>query len=286
MRFGRRGILAAGVLAPLPAHAQRRASRLSAAVAFMPDSAALEAFLAAPATAAIEAHLRFESDFPDDVIAFVDVEWIEGLSAPRFVAGADWMALVGVQRSGALWVGAGTEAQRAGTPSTARAWRILQVGRRLDPATWYRLRVSADFNRRRFIGASIEAGGWRRDVDLRGIPLDYPNVMPFDRAAVVAIVGAMRGRDMMRDGGAPLVRFDDVTVEASGPARPAAMLFRDGFERQAVVPPQPPPGPLIRLDAYERGRWYREREEALFRPEMVSFARSGTRVGVADARLD
>jgi hypothetical protein len=280
-------VLAAGVLGlARPAAAQRRASRLSAAVAFAADSPALEAFLAAPGIASIEAHLRFEADFPDDVIAFADIEWIEGMSAPRFIAGADWMALVGLQRGGALWVGAGTEAQRAGTPSRERAWRILPLGRRLEPATWYRLRVTADFNRRRFVGAELEGGGWRRDVDLRGIPLDYPNVMPFDRAAVVAIVGAMRGRDMMRRPGTPEVRFDEVTIGTAGPARPPALLFRDGFERQAVVLPQPPPAALIRLDAYERGRWYKEREEALFRTELVSFARSGTRVGMADARLD
>ena len=168
MAFGRRGILAAGALAATPAHAQPRQSRLSAAVAFMPDSAALDAFLAAPATAAIEAHLRFEA-----------------------------------------------------AASSARSWRAAGCA---APST--------------------------------------------------------------RAGGAPQVRFDDVALEASGPGRPAALLFRDGFERQAVVPPQPPPGPLIRLDGYERGRWYREREEAVFRPEMVSFARSGRRVGVADARLD
>lgn len=195
------------------------------------------------------------------------------------------MALVGVQRSGAVWVGAGTEAQRAGTPSRERAWRILALPRRLEGGNWYRLRIQADFNRRRFTGCEIEGAGLRRDFDLRGIPLDFPNPAPFDQGALLAIVGAMRGRETMRRAGTPLVQFDDVTLAVTSRAG-TRLLFLDGFERQAVVPPQPPPAVPIRLDAYDRGRWYKEREEALFRPAMAAFARSGTRVGVADARLD
>jgi hypothetical protein len=62
-------------------------------------------------------------------------------------------------------------------------------------------------------------------------------------------------------------------------------IFFNDFEQQTEVGPQPITTPTIRLGNYTPGRWYLERGESLFRIEESSFARSGRRVGVADANL-
>jgi hypothetical protein len=274
-----------GLVAALAFSATARQSRLSGAVAFAPDTPATAAFLARPGVGYVQAHVRFGPDLADDVIIFLDQELLEGLAQPRWIKGGDWMAFVGVQRAGGVWVGGGSEASLRGEPSRDRKWRIHDLKRRLEPDTWYRLRIVADFATRHFVSFSIQGGGLDATIDLAGVPLDYPNYMPFDAAGMIYIVGAMRGRSMMRREGVPLVYFDDIEGGIVHPDGRTERLFQDDFESQADVGPQPLTTPTVRLSNYTRGRWYLERAESVFRIETAPFARTGKRVGVADANL-
>lgn len=260
-----------------------RESRLSGAVALVARSPEVQSFLRNPGTGYVQGFVRFGADMPDDVIMFVDQEWLEGVDQPKHVKGGDWMAVVGVQRGGAIWVGAGTG---AALPSKERDWKIFDLRQRLQADMWYRLRVVADFGQRRFKSFTIEGGALNRTFDLHGLPLDYPNYMPFSRAGMVYIVGAMRGRNMMKQVGTPIVYLDDVEGGIVRPDGTTLRLFFDSFERQDSVGAQPVTSPIIQSDRYEENKWYLERSESLFRIEKVPFARTGARVGVADTDLN
>ena len=256
-------------------------SRLSGAVGFAEDVR----FLSHPGPAYVEAYVRFGADLPADVIMFVDQELLEGVSNYRWTKGGDWMAFVGFQRNGTVWVGGGSEEALAGTPSRERNWKLFELGRELQPDTWYRVRVTADFASRGFLGFEIEGGGLARRLDLSGIPLDYPNYIPFDRGSMIYLVGAVRAREWATQPGRPLIFFDDVSgvvVDGSDERE----IFHNDFESQTEVWPQPVTLPDVNLDRYTMGRWYQENEASLFWIERKSFARSGDAVGVADVTLD
>ncbi|MCB1839653.1 MAG: hypothetical protein H6858_01705 [Rhodospirillales bacterium] len=264
----------------------KRQSRLSAAVAFLPESPELLLFLKKPGLAYAQGYVRFPAGMPDDVILFLDIEMLEGLKSPLWVKGGDWMSYVGLQRTGAVWVTAGTDSTMKGTPSKDRKWEIRSLDQKLQPDTWYRVRVSADFSARHFVSFEIEGGGLSKTIDLSKVTLDYPNYMPFDRGGVIVIPGAMRGRGMMKEDGEPIAYFDDIEagiVLADGTLKP---LFTDGFETQDTLQSQPITLPAIKLDNYKFGYWYKERDEALFSVEEQSFARSGKKVGAANATLE
>jgi hypothetical protein len=267
----------------LPASALE--SRLSGAVAFAPETPKTRAFLKNPSVGYVRAYLRFGPDLADDVIMFVDQEMLEGVAKPRWIKGGDWMGFVGVQRAGGVWIAGGTEATEKGKPSSERKWVIRDLKHRLKPGVWYRLTVIADFAKRRFVSFNIKGSGLDRTIDLSKVRLDYPNYMPFDRAGMIYIVGAMRGRSMMREEGTPIVYFDDVeggVVDANGKLK---RLFFNGFESQTTVGKQPLSGPPIQLDKYRFNHWYKERDKSLVYIEKAPFARSGKSVGVADVNL-
>lgn len=265
----------------------KQSSRLSAAAVFPTPGAAHDAFLTRPGLAYVQAYVRFGSALGDDVIMFVDQELIEGTTKPHWISGGDWMALVGVQRTGVIWIGGGSAETMQGKPSSNRKWELVHLGQRLEPDTWYRLRVVADFARRCFHSFNIQGGTIDRTVDISHNTLDYPNLMPFDRASMIYIVGAMRSASMMKEAGVPLVYIDDVEAGIVRPDGSRQAWFADSFEGQTKIGPQPPiAAKTIRLEHYKPGEWYLERPEALFRIEAQPFAHSGERVGVADVRLD
>jgi len=263
-----------------------RQSRLSAAVGFAQQSADAQSFLRAPGVGYVQAYVRFNDDMPDDVIMAIDQEMLEGVASPLRFKGADWMALVGVQRAGGVWVTAGTPATASGTPSNERNWKIFDLKTRLLPDIWYRMRIEADFGARHFRGFTIEGGDLKRTIDLTDVMLDYPNYMPFSRSSMTYFVAAMRGRGMMRRAGTPLVYFDDVEGGIIRPDGTDHRLFFADFEKQTTVTKQPLSSPVIDLNAYRDGVWYLERDESIFTIQQVPFARSGRFVGVADANLD
>lgn len=196
------------------------------------------------------------------------------------------MSLIGIQRSGAVWVATGTDSTMAGTPSKDRSWKVLSTGQPLKPEAWYRLRIEADFSTREFRSFSVDGPGLNKIFDLRGVKLDYPNAMPFSDRAMTYYGFAMRGRAMItKAGGRPVVYFDDLS---GGTRRDEKDIeaFHDGFETSTKIENQPVTLPTIDLSRYVESSWYLERPEALFKVVGAPFAHGGHFVGVADVDLD
>ena len=266
-------------------HTRSQDSRLSAAVAFTSSGTNIERFLQKPGKGYVQAYLRFGTDMAEDVIMTIDQELLEGISHPLSFKGADWMALVGVQRSGIVWVATGTQETERGVPSKDRAWKIFDLKSRLQPDTWYKVRTEVDFSRHHFHSFTIEGPGLKRVLDLNNLTLDYPNYMPFDSRSMTYYVAAMRGRSMMKREGTPIVYFDDVEAGIEAANGQWDVVFTNDFEKQKEVTKQPVTLPTIKIANYEQGTWYLEREEALFKIEEASFAHSGKHIGVADVHL-
>ena len=268
-----------------PSHSTARQSRLSMAVAAVSSLPSVAPFLQKPGAGYVQAYVRFAPDMPDDVIMTLDQEFIDGVRSPFHASGGDWMALVGVQRSGLLWVAAGTSATMHGIPSTARNWQIKSLGTRLQPNVWYLLRTQADFGTLHFKSFTISGPGINKTIDLSNYTLDYPNYMPFNSRMMTYYVGAMRSANMAKQIGTPVAYFDDVSGGTFWPNGSDHPLFANGFEWQSAVPAQPLTPLPIKVGGYLQGLWYLERAESLFTIQHVPFAHSGSAVGVAKASL-
>lgn len=264
----------------------QRQSRLSYVVAIVSDQPAAKKFLLEPGISFVEGYVRFNSDLPEDVFFGLDQEWVEGVRHPIHVKGGDWMAFVGIQRTGAIWARKGTDKTMGGEPSGNGAWHIASLGQALQPNTWYKIRHTADFSKREFVEFEIEGPGVHKKLDLRGIKVDYPNMIPFDDPCLTYYCGAFRGRSMMKPGGPPVVYYDDIKGGIVGPDGKDNVLFASDFEEGSTILKQPITYPEIHRDKYQQGKWYFERDEALFRIIEVPFARSGKHVGEANASLD
>ncbi len=261
------------------------AARLSALVGFSRAGKTAD-FVKNPGISCVESYFYFEDELKDDVIFGVDQEFIEGTTAPLYLKGGDWMAFVGLQRTGTVWVASGTEATLSGKPSKERKWEILNLGSSLRPKTWYRIQCRADFGTRHFVDMQVEGPGLNKTLDLSKYKLDYPNFMPFDGAAMTYYVHAMRGRSMMKEEGKPIIFFDDLrgSLASKGESRLSEVFYND-CESQPKILKQPVSGPPIKLDNYRDGIFYFERDEA--RAELIEspVAHSGRRLVRLDAGL-
>lgn len=269
---------------------ENRDARLSSAVALVNDGDGIKPFLERPGLSFVQAFVRFDSDLPEDVIFGIDQEFIEGVAKPVYLKGGDWMALVGVQRTGAVWVATGTDDTMKDKPSKDRSWKILDLGQKLQPNTWYRFRIEADFGTRHFRKFTVDGPNVSKTLDLTAHKLDYPNYMPFSDRTMSFYVFAMRGRGLMKagakPGGKPLVYFDDVSGGPITKGGNDIVAFQHGFEEQREIGKQPVTLPVIDLKKYQQGQWYLERDESLFTTQRVRFARSGEFIGVADASIE
>lgn len=236
----------------------------------------------------VSAYLRFPPDTGADVIMGIDQEFTEGVKSPRFVAGGDWMSFVGVQRTGAVWVGAGTDDTMKGKPSKDRNWKIFDIGQPLQPDTWYKLRTVADFHQRQYVSFTLTGPGIDKTFDLSGIYLDYPNYMPFAGAALTNYVVVMRGKSLQQGPSGAAAYFDDMEAGIISPLNQSVPTFEDSFEhgedavsRQKIVFE----GKNISMDSWRRGIWYLERDSALCRLLDSPQARNGKRIAYCDATL-
>lgn len=268
------------------------ASRLSAAVALINSSTPMQTFLKKPGRSYVQTYFYFQQSLPEDVLFGLDQELIEGISRPIYVKGGDWMSFAALQRTGKIWVAAGSPETLKGVASKERNWKIYDLGTALKPNTWYRLRCQSDFSTRHFQSLTVEGPGLNKTIDLSQLPLDYPNYMPFDQAAMSYYVEAMRGRSLISPGkgeGIPLVYFDDVQGGLINADGSTTITFNSDFEQQTKVDNQPAgaiTGAVIKLAGYKEGQWYLERPESIFSIQTRDFAHSGKAVGVADARLE
>jgi hypothetical protein len=138
----------------------------------------VQQFLQNPGLSYVQAYVRFASDFPNDVLINIDQEFLDGVKSPRYVSGGDWMAFVGVQRTGAVWVEAGTVGTMLGFPSSSPNWQVFNLGAQLQPNNWYLLRVVADYSTRYFKSFTVVGPGINKTIDLSHYFLAYPNFLP------------------------------------------------------------------------------------------------------------
>ncbi len=274
------------VSVPWPGPLWALQSRLSMAVAEVSSGTDVQQFLQNPGLSYVQAYVCFASDFPNDVLINIDQEFLDGVNNPRYVSGGDWMAFVGVQRTGAVWVAAGGLGTMLGWPDSNPNWQVFNLGAQLQPNNWYLLRLVADYSTRHFKSFTVVGPGINKTIDLSALFLDYPNYNPFDNRAMTYYAGNARSANTAAGSGAPVVYIDDVSGGTFWPNGTDRPLFSNGFESQSVVGPQPVSGPPIRIGNYVQGMWYLERPESLITIQQAPFARSGSYVGVANARLN
>ncbi len=272
------------VLSPGPLWALQ--SRLSMAVAEVSTGTDVQQFLQNPGLSYVQANIYFAADFPNDVLISLDEEFVDGVNNPLYVSGGDWMSFIGVQRTGIVWVAAGTQGMLNGTPGSTPNWQIFNLGAQLQPNTWYLLRTVADFSTLHFKTFTVIGAGINTTIDLSTCYLDYPNYLPVDNRAMTYFAGNARSASTATGTGAPIVYIDDVSGGTFSPDGTDHPLFSNDFESQSVVGPQPLSGPPIPIANYAQGQWYLERSESLFTIQQEPFARSGSYVGAADASLN
>lgn len=265
--------------------AQKRETRLSAAVAIVSQGTEIEAFLAKPGISVMEAWAQFPPELGDDTFFGIDQEFVDGVDHPYHLKGGDWMAVIALLRGGSVWVAKGTQEALSGKPSSDRTWEILQLDQDLKPGVWYRLRSEVDFGRRRYVSFSIEGPGLEKTFDLSRFSVDYPNYIPMNQRAMSYYVFTMRARKMMK-GGEAKVYFDDAVGGVRDSAGSLHAVFSSGFENTPPITDQPLTLPVIDLSKYKQKQWYKERPEALLSTMKAPFARTGSSVGVCDADLD
>jgi hypothetical protein len=256
------------------------------AVAEVSSGTDVQQFLQNPGLSYVQANIYFAADFPNDVLISIDEEFVDGVNNPLYVSGGDWTAFIGVQRTGVIWVAAGTQAMLNGTPSATPNRQVINLGAQLQPNTWYLLRTVADFSKRHFKSFTVIGAGINTTIDLSANCLDYPNYLPVDDRVLTYFVGNARSASTATGTGAPIVYIDGVSGGTFWPDGTDYPLFSNDFESQSVVGPQPLSGPPIPIGNYVQGQWYLERAESLFTIQQEPFARSGAYVGVADASLN
>ena len=261
-------------------------SRLSMAVAEVSSGADVQQFLQNPGLSYVQANIYFAADFPNDVLISMDEEFVDGVNNPLYVSGGDWMAFIGIQRTGIIWVAAGTQAMLNGSPNSTPNWQIINLGAQLQPNNWYLLRTVADFSQQHFVSFTVVGPGINKTFDLSPYFLAYPNYLPVDNRAMTYFAGNARSASTATGTGAPIVYIDDVSGGTFSPDGTDYPLFSNDFESQSVVGTQPLSGPPIPIGNYVQGQWYLERAESLFTIQQEPFARSGAYVGVANASLN
>jgi hypothetical protein len=163
----------------------KKSSRLSAIVSFLSNKPPINHWLENPVNhSSVQAYVLFPPNTGNVVIFGIDQEFLDGTHNPLFIKGGDWMGLVGIQRTGIVWVARGTRNTMRGIPSKKRSWKIIPLGISLKPNTWYRMRTVIDFKSRRHVSFTINGPGIHRTLNLKAYTLDYPNYMPFDQRAL------------------------------------------------------------------------------------------------------
>jgi len=257
--------------------------RLSGTVLFVHSSPSVQHWLQEPKKSFVQAYFMFPTDFASDIIFGIDQEFIEGVDNPIHFRGADWMALVGLTRSGMLNIPVGTEESLNGTPSDASVWEIIDLDIELQPNTWYLMRETADFLSRRFESFTLTGPNVNITIDLSEFYVDYPNYISIDNRSLTYYVYAIRMSPYVQPGSTDIY-FDDVTagIETSDGYE---VIFSEGFELQSEIPDLPITLPVTPLDDIKELYWYKENEDAIV--QIVSdTVRSGEYSCLCNATLD
>jgi hypothetical protein len=257
--------------------------RLSGTVLFIHSSPTVQNWLQEPKKSFVQAYFMFPTDFASDIIFGIDQEFIEGVNDPIHFPGADWMALVGLTRTGILNIPVGTSKALNGTPSDASVWKYIDLGVELKPNTWYLMRETADFHSRRFETFTLVGPDMNITVDLRDYYVDYPNYIPIDNRSLTYYVFAIRMSPYVQPGSTSIY-FDDIKAgieTISG----YEVILTNGFELQSEIPNLPITLPVSPLADMLEFYWYRENDNA--KVQIVDdYTRSGDYSCKCNATLD
>lgn len=234
--------------------------RLSGTVLFVHSSPTVQNWLEEPKKSFVQAYFMFPTDFAEDIIFGIDQEFIEGVDDPIHFPGADWMALVGLTRTGMLNIPIGTEDSLNGTPSDASVWKNIDLGIELQSNTWYLMRETADFQSRRFESFTLRGPDINITIDLSEYYVDYPNYIPIDNRSLTYYVYAIRISPYVQPGSTSIY-FDDMTagIEISDGYE---IILSEGFELQSEIPDLPITLPVTSLSDFQELYWYKENEDA------------------------
>ena len=257
--------------------------RLSGTVLFIHSSPSVQNWLEEPKKSFVQAYFMFPADFASDIIFGIDQEFIEGVDDPIHFPGADWMALVGLTRTGMLNIPVGTEESLNGTPSDASVWKIIDLDIELQPNTWYLMRETADFQSRRFESFTLTGPNVNITIDLSQYYVDYPNYIPIDNRSLTYYVYAIRMSPYVQPGSTSIY-FDDVTAGIETNEGYEIILF-EGFELQKDIPDLPITLPVTPLSDIQELYWYKENEDAMVQIT-GNTVRSGEYSCLCNATLD
>ena len=257
--------------------------RLSGTVLFIHSSPSVQNWLEEPKKSFVQAYFMFPADFASDIIFGIDQEFIEGVDDPIRFPGADWMALVGLTRTGMLNIPVGTDESLNGTPSDASVWEIIDLDIKLQPNTWYLMRETADFQSRRFESFTLTGPNVNITIDLSQYYVDYPNYIPIDNRSLTYYVYAIRMSPYVQPGSTSIY-FDDVTAGIETNEGYEIILF-EGFELQKDIPDLPITLPVTPLSDIQESYWYKENEDAMVQIT-GNTVRSGEYSCLCNATLD
>lgn len=257
--------------------------RLSGTVLFIHSSPSVQDWLEEPKKTFVQAYFMFPTDFASDIIFGIDQEFIEGVDDPIRFPGADWMALVGLTRTGMLNIPVGTDESLNGTPSDASVWEIIDLDIKLQPNTWYLMRETADFQSRRFESFTLTGPNVNITIDLSQYYVDYPNYIPIDNRSLTYYVYAIRMPPYVQPGSTSIY-FDDVTAGIETNDGYEIILF-EGFELQKDIPDLPITLPVTPLSDIQELYWYKENEDAMVQIT-GNTVRSGEYSCLCNATLD
>lgn len=273
-------------------------ARLSSIVVFHKSDPIIAEWLNEPKYYFTEAFVRFDEKLDESTLFGIDQELLEGVEKPIHIKGGDWMGLIGLQRSGKLWVAVGNDRTMSGEPSKDRTWEHLYCDKPLKPNSWYRLYSIVDYSNRHFVSFTIQGENINQTFDLKKYKLDYPNMLGFDKRAMTNFVWAIGSSTLgAKKNSYAKVYFDDVRGGVISPIAEGGwsetVVFSDGFEHRDTERFEDQPWTYmdivrtltIPLVKYRDGYWYLERGQALAKSKKVAFARSGDHVVMIDATI-
>ena len=259
--------------------------RSSTIVSLFHKDPSVKAWLQGPGKAYFECHFMMPKDMAEDVVVGMDIEYGEGGGqTPEFFADSQWATILGVTRKGLLLFNYGSEASLNGAPDAGDHTGI-DLKTEILPETWYRLRTEVDFKYRRYISAEIQGPNLDTIIDLKAHRIEYTLQIPFDQRNLTFYVLALRNQELTKDNtGKTYAYFDSVEggIWLNGQWQ---TVFLDGFVGQTSFPDVPVSEPMVKVNDFTQGYWYRENEGAIVEisTEMVL---EGQQSAKCNARLE
>jgi len=259
--------------------------RVSAVVMFVHSSQEVKEWLKEPKSSYIQAYFRFLDDLASDVLFGLDLELLEGNNNPIHFQGADWMGLAGLKRTGHLCFLKRDETFPT-TPGEG-TWEVIDLQIKLEPNTWYFMRLEADFEQGKFVRFSINGSGIDKSVDLQKYNLDYPNYLPITDRTMTYYVFAARNKNEKQTGNT-VVYWDDIEagIETTSGWK---VVLNDGFENQDMIGKDITSAwddekQVFDLSRIPENFWLRERPESIV-SLVTSPVRNGSHSCACDATL-